>query len=379
MAGIGEKMKVYFDESGQTGCILPNRKGDFYNEKQRFFVLGGIICKNEADEILLCKKYKTFLNKYGITGELKGSDIMKRENNVVLMDFINTMIDTDHIYVCCYDKLFYLATLINTYFYPRNTMAENPIFYFTQASALAHENPEIFRKYCACNEIGTEEASIDFCRYVVEFPFQKIDSELNGYLAMAKLAVENGEAFDFPLPLGCYVNPSYTNIINMTAVGESVVALKLIYNITNSEIHIIHDRILEFENEFFDIMKPFQIDIQFKDSKNELLLQYADNVASIFRKCCTETVNIFENRKQWDSSSSWFPTVYSKLLQKMQYNNVKWVVSISDQILPLCVRDMFADNYPKELRNNSCFYKRFASYKQLILKNIASLNYTASL
>lgn len=379
MAGIGEKMKVYFDESGQTGCILPNRKGDFYNEKQRFFVLGGIICKNEADEILLCKKYKTFLNKYGITGELKGSDIMKKENNVVLMDFINTMIDTDHIYVCCYDKLFYLATLINTYFYPRNTMAENPIFYFTQASALAHENPEIFRKYCACNEIGTEEASIDFCRYVVEFPFQKIDAELNGYLAMAKLAVENGEAFDFPLPLGCYVNPSYTNIINMTAVGESVVALKLIYNITNSEIHIIHDRILEFENEFFDIMKPFQIDIQFKDSKNELLLQYADNVASIFRKCCTETVNIFENRKQWDNSSSWFPTVYSKLLQKMQYNNVKWVVSISDQILPLCVRDMFADNYPKELRNNSCSYKRFASYKQLILKNIASLNYTASL
>lgn len=372
-------MKIFFDESGQTGCIIPNKKDDFYNEKQRFFVLGGIICKTETDEILLCKKYKTFLNKYGITGELKGSDIMKRENNVVLMDFINTMIDADHIYVCCYDKLFYLATLINTYFYPRDAMAENPIFYFTQASALAHENPEIFRKYCACNEIGTEEASMDFCRYVIEFPFQKIDAELNGYLAMAKLAVENGEAFDFPLPLGCYVNPSYTNIINITAVGESVVALKLTYNITNSEIHIIHDRIVEFENEFFDTMKSFQVDIQFKDSKNELLLQYADNVASIFRKCCTETVNIFENRKQWDNSSSWFPTVYSKLLQKMQYNNVKWVVSISDQALPLCVRDMFADNYPQELRNDVCFYKRFASYKQLILKNIASLNYTASL
>lgn len=372
-------MKIYFDESGQSGCVLPNKKGDFYNEKQRFFVLGGIICKNETDEILLCKKYKTFLNKYGITGELKGSDIMKRENNVILMDFIDSMIDAEHIYVCCYDKLFYLATLINAYFYPRSTMIEDPIFYFTQASALAHENPEIFRKYCACNEIGTEEASMDFCRYVTKFPFQKIDAELNGYLEMAKLAVENGEAFDFPLPLGCYVNPSYTNIINMTAVGESVVTLKLTYNITNSEIHIIHDRIVEFENEFLDTMKPFQIDIQFKDSKNELLLQYADNVASIFRKCCTETVSIFENRKQWDSSSLWFPTVYSKLLRKMQYKNVKWDVSISDQILPLCVRDMFADNYPKELRNNSCFYKRFASYKQLILKNIASLNYTASL
>lgn len=165
----------------------------------------------------------------------------------------------------------------------------------------------------------------------------------------------------------------------MTAVGESVVTLKLTYNITNSEIHIIHDRIVEFENEFFDTMKPFQVDIQFKDSKNELLLQYADNVASIFRKCCTETVSIFENRKQWDSSSLWFPTVYSKLLRKMQYENVKWDVSISDQALPLCVRDMFADNYPQELRNDVCFYQLFAFYKQWVLKNVSSLNYTASL
>lgn len=220
---------------------------------------------------------------------------------------------------------------------------------------------------------------MDFCRYVTKFPFQKINAELNGYLEMAKLAVENGEAFDFPLPLGCYVNPSYTNIVNMTAVGESVVTLKLTYNITNSEIHIIHDRIVEFENEFFDTMKPLQVDIQFKDSKNELLLQYADNVASIFRKCCTETVSIFENRKQWDNSSLWFPTVYSKLLRKMQYKNVKWDVSISDQVLPLCVRDMFADNYPQELRNDVCFYQLFAFYKQWVLKNVSSLNYTASL
>lgn len=379
MARIGERMKVYFDESGQTGCILPNRKGNFYNEKQRFFVLGGIICKDEDDEAILCKKYRAFLDKYEIKGELKGSDIMKRENNVILMDFIDSMIDAEHIYVCCYDKLFYLATLINSYFYSRKTMIEEPVFYFTQASALTHENPEIFRKYCACNEIGTEEASMDFCRYVTKFPFQKIDAEVNGYLAMAKLAVEKGEAFDFPLPLGCYINPSYTNIINMTAVGESVGTLKLTYNITISEIHIIHDRIVEFENEFFDTMKPFQIDIQFKDSKNELLLQYADNVASIFRKCCTETVSIFENRKQWDNSSLWFPTVYSKLLRKMQYKNVKWDVSISDQVLPLCVRDMFADNYPQELRNDVCFYQRFAFYKQWVLKNISSLNYTASL
>lgn len=372
-------MRVFFDESGQTGCIIPNKKGSFYNENQRFFVLGGIICKNSEDEAMLCRKYKAFLDKHGIIGELKGSDIMKKENNAVLMDFLDSMVDNEHIYICCYDKLFYLATLINAYFFPRNVMNEDPIFYFTQASALTHENPELFRKYCECNEIGTETASMDFCRYVANFNFQKIDARLNGYLEMAKLAITNGEAFDFPLPLGCYLNPNYTNIINMTAVGESIVVLKLTYHIKNFEIHIIHDRIVEFENEFFDSMKPFNIDIQFRDSKDELLLQYADNVASIFRKCCSETVSIFESGKPWDISRSWFPTVYSKILQKLQYKNIKWDVSISDQVLPLCVQEMFADGFPVVLRNDNYFYQRFAWYKTWVLNNISSLDYTASL
>lgn len=372
-------MKVFFDESGQTGCIIPNKRGSFYNEKQRFFVLGGIICKSDEDEATLSEKYKAFLDKHGINEEFKGSDIMKKENNALLLDFLDSMVDDEHIYICCYDKLFYLATLINAYFYPRSVMNEEPIFYFTQASALAHEKPEIFKKYCECNAIGTEAASMDFCKYIVNYNFQKIDPELNGYIAMARLAIENGEAFDFPLPLGCYLNPNYTNIINMTAVGESIVVLKSIYNITNSEVHIIHDRIVEFENEFIDSMKPLGIDIQFRDSKDELLLQYADNVASIFRKCCSETVSIFESGKQWDSENSWFPTIYSKMLRKIQYKNVKWVVSISDQVLPLCVQEMFSEDFPGVLKNNRYFFKRFAENKEWVLSNIDSLDYSISL
>lgn len=372
-------MNVYFDESGQTGCIIPNKNGAFFNDKQRYFVLGGILCKDYSDELLMRQRYLSFLSKHGINGEIKGSDMMTKENNELLSDFIDTMLDDEHFYICCYDKIFYLATLINCYFYPRQLMNDDPLFYFTQASALTHESIELFLKFCECNAVGTDEASLDFCRYVANFNFQKIDPEYNGYSEMAKLALQDGIAFDFPLPFGCYINPNYTNIINMTALGETILAIKEKHGIPSSEIHITHDRISEFEEEFFDTSYSETIDLQFSDSKNEPLLQYADNVASIFRKCCTETIGLFTSGRQWNLSESWFPVLYAKILKKINYQNIKWDMAISDQVLPLCVEEMFDENYPIIMRNNTVFYKRFVWYKSKVLQNIESLNYDVEL
>lgn len=372
-------MKIFFDESGQTGCIILNKKGMLFDEKQRFFVLGGVICNDEQDEDNLRQKYRAFKIRHGIVGELKGSDMMKRENNLILMDFIDTMLDSEHFYICCYDKLFYIATLINSYFYPRQLMNDDPIFYFSQASALVHEDIALFFKYCECSAIGTDAASLEFCKYVTKFDFQKIDAELNGYLQMAKLVLEGGEALDFPLPFGSYLDPDYTNIINITALGETVLAVRLSRGIPVSDIHIVHDCITEFEKEFIDSFRGEPIDLQFKDSKNDDLLQYADNVASVFRKCCTETVNLFMRGEQWNPDSRWFPTLYAKVLGKVKYENIKWDVSISDQVLPLCVEEMFSENYPAILRNNTHFYKRFMWYRTRIMNNIASLNYDVGL
>ena len=372
-------MKVYFDESGQTGCIIPNKNGALFNDRQRYFVLGGILCKNPVDESILRQRYLSFLSRHGVNGEIKGSDMMTREHNDLLQDFIDTMLDEEHFYLCCYDKMFYLATLINCYFYPRQLMYEAPLFYFTQASALTHESSELFLKFCECNAIGTNEASLDFCRYIVDFNFQKVDSGCNGYYEMAKQALQKNEAPSFPLPFGSYVNPNYTNIVNMTALGETVLAIKARYGIPNAKLHIVHDRIEEFEKEFFDSFIEKNMTLQFSDSKSEPLLQYADNVASVFRKCCTETVALFRSGQQWRRSNRWFPCLYAKMLKKVSYGNIKWDVAISDQVLPLCVEEMFDVDFPEAMRNNAAFFKRFAWYKKRILQNIASQNYDVGL
>lgn len=371
-------MKLFFDESGQTGCIIPNKKGFLFERKQRYFVLGGILCKDPEDEAMMRQRYLSFLDKHGIEGELKGSDMMTRENNALLDDFVETMLDDEHFYICCYDKIFYLATLINSYFFPRQLMFDDPLFYFTQASALTHEDIAIFLKFCECNAIGTDESSMDFCRYVANFDFRKIDQEINGYSAMAKAVLREGTALDFPLPFGCYINPSYTNIINLTALGETILAIKQMLGIEVEGISIVHDHIKEFEKEFLDAFQITNVQLDFCDSKDDPLLQYADNVASIFRKCCTETIRLFMNRQQWDPDQNWFPTLYAKILRKISYTNVKWDMAISDQVLPLCVEEMFGEEYPIEMRNDQQFFVRFVGHKDTILQNIASLDYDVS-
>ena len=372
-------MKIYFDESGNTGCIIPNKNGAIYNDEQRHFVLAGIICKNSEDEHALSDRYISFKSKYHIQGEIKGSDMMKRENNTMLSDFVDNLIDDSHFYICCYDKIFYLASIITQYFFPRQLMEDDPLFYFTQASALTQEDISLFLKYCECNAIGTEQASLDFCKFVAGFDFKKIDSSLNGYVEMAKLVLDGGEAFDFPLPFGCYVKDDYTHVINLTALGESLLAIKEIYNVNTERIHIVHDHILEFENEFYDTLGKSKVHLEFKDSKDEVLLQYADNIASVFRKCCTETIKLFRCNQQWDVDKQWFPSIYSKILKKLSYKRIKWDTAISDQVLPLCVEEMFNDKFPIECRNNMFFYSRFMEYKDFVLKNILSLNYNADL
>ena len=50
-------MKIYFDESGNSGCIIPNKNGDLYNDEQRHFVLAGIICRDKEEEAELTERY----------------------------------------------------------------------------------------------------------------------------------------------------------------------------------------------------------------------------------------------------------------------------------------------------------------------------------
>ena len=179
-------MKVFFDESGQTGCVVPNKKGYLYRKNQRFFVLAGIVCQNDEEVKLMSDKYMSFLRKYGVSDrEFKGTELLKPENRRILDDFIENMMDDTHMFLCCYDKIFYLASMISMYFLGRETMIDQPLLYFRMQSALARENQRIFIEFCNALEDGSAEARRSFVKYMSEYPYEKIDLPNNIYVMAA--------------------------------------------------------------------------------------------------------------------------------------------------------------------------------------------------
>lgn len=373
-------MKLYFDESGQTGCVVPNKNGDLYRRNQRFFVLAGIVCQDEEDEQKLVAKYRTFLEKYEVDSEeLKGTELPKAENEKMLDDFIENMLDDRHIYICCYDKIFYLASMISTYFFDRQTMIDDPLLYFTQQSALTREEQRIFVEFCKAVEIGTSEARRKFVQFMAAYPYEKFDVNNNLYRISANTMLEffdeSEEMPEFPLPKGkgAYLNDNITHLINLNALGESLLVLRIIYGKEQDDMEICHDHIIEFENEFLDTMKGEHI--RFADSKSEILIQYADNVASVFRRIYTETTEVFGKGEQWEDNKQFYPRKLSRIMQKITERNIKFVTAISDWVLPIAVAVQFDKKTPKAAYNNTDFMKLFLLIKDRVLENIVSMDY----
>ena len=140
-------MKVYFDESGQTGCVLLNK--EMLNFKQQpIFSLGAVIVKDETDENEMLKKYREFKNKFNILGEIKGSELTTRERNEELLYFIGKILDSEHFAVNIYDKRFYLSTLLLLSLMGNVFHDEFPVHFYEISSQLAFEEDNFFVEYC---------------------------------------------------------------------------------------------------------------------------------------------------------------------------------------------------------------------------------------
>lgn len=104
-------MKIYFDESGQSGCVL--QREDLLNfREQPTFAIGALVVKNEKNAKKILQKYHEFKQKFNITEEIKGTDLLTKKYNDELNYFLNNIVDSSHYYVLIYDKKFYISTLL---------------------------------------------------------------------------------------------------------------------------------------------------------------------------------------------------------------------------------------------------------------------------
>ncbi len=374
-------MKIYFDESGQTGCVLlKNNMLNFNN--QPIFAIGAVIVKDDNDEKFLLDKYKKFKEKFGIYGEIKGSELTTRDKNEELNYFLENTLDSEHFVVNFYDKKFYLATLLELALLGREFQQTFTIQFYDVASQLSFESDDFFVEYCKYIEKPSPERFHEYLVYLKNYDYKYVTAEYNGIklTAQAILDGKNEKLFynDF-LTFGWYENDKIANLINLNALSELISFVKMDTKEQNSEIEYIHDKINGFESTMKSELLQFGINISFPHEKEPELLQLADNIASIYCHAYVKMKTLFSKKKEWDESSQWDMSLLSQLLSIIKHENIKFTVPIPDWAAALCIENMYSPSYPKAMRKNIFFNPMYLHKQQEISMHIATFQSKLSL
>lgn len=350
-------MKIYFDESGQSGCVI--QKNDLLNFRtQPTFAIGALVIPSETEEKVLLAKYDRFKYKYGILGEIKGSDLLTRARNRELAYFLKHILDDRHFFVILYDKRFYLSTLILHGLIGIEYQQEMINHFYEQATFLALQKDDFFLEYLRYIESPSPESFHAYLSYIVNYEYQMYDVKENAVVAMASKILEahiEDKCYDDFLSFGWYENPKLTNVINLNALSELIYFIKAELNFKNQSVTYIHDHILEFEDTFESELKDCGIEVVFADSKDEPLLQVADNAVSILRHAYDRMITACKAERQWEESSAWDMKLLASVVNKMTVGHIKFTVPLCDWSVALCISQMFTLDYPPSRRNKMAF------------------------
>lgn len=117
------------------------------------------------------------------------------------------------------------------------------------------------------------------------------------------------------------------------------------------------------------------MNLDFVDSEKEELIQLADNAVSIFAKCVNEVILRIEEKRMWDSDSQWIMEQYSKVINKVNINNIKFTMPLQNWASTLCVKEMFKAGYSKKRRNNLFFNDMYTRCMEVVMLDTYTKNF----
>lgn len=369
-------MKIYFDESGQSGCVL--QKEDLLNfQKQPTFAVGAVVVPTKQTDKSLVDKYNHFKEIFGIVGEIKGSDLLTKAWNDELEYYIKNILNRYHFFVLIYDKRFYISTLLLLSLIGFEYQHTLPEHFYQQATMLSYQKDDFFIRYLKYIENpGVEEFS-KYLKYLIDYEYIFDEGLENAIVTMAKRIIAEGiedKCYDDFLTFGWYDNPKITNLINLTALSELIYFIKSQIDISNEEIVYVHDHIKEFEYTIQTELRNHGIDVAFADSKNEIMLQIVDNAVSIFRHAYDKGIAHIRVKEAWESQSEWDMKLLSRIIRKLSSKHISFTVPLSDWAAALCTEIMFSPKYPKKFRNNIHFNHYYQDNLIRIYYSIMSAN-----
>ena len=364
-------MRLYCDESGNTGCLTSKGKEVSLGEvPQTHFVTGAVAVANEADEKAIMRHYREYKQHCGYNDglELKGSSLMTRAMNCELESFINDMLDSVHFRVCLYDKRFYEATAIMIAFLGSEMRKAFPSQFYYEANELTLKGGDVFGAYASYSNNFDKQNSMLLVRALLESDFAA-DYPESMCVTMAR-ELEDRDDYTVLMrtdaPIDCYCNENYQNLINVSSLTELVLAECLLNGVDPAAIAVVHDESKEFEEEYKMALGLLGCSIDFRSSERSLGVQLADNLATIFFHVVRDAVRIFKEKREWQADSEWILKTAAHLIKAIDPTNIKFVLPFCDWAMLLTVAEMFDDSFPYECRGNICFNAIYSDKLRLI-------------
>lgn len=350
-------MKIFIDESGQSGCVL--QKADLLNfQKQPTFAIGAVVVRDENAEQKIVSKYMEFKSKYDIQGEIKGNELLTRSRNEELNYVLKEILDRYHYYVLLYDKRFYISTLLLLALLGPEYQYTIPVHFYQQATMLSQQNDDFFVAYLKYIEHPNSTSFSEYLHFLIRYNYMNFEGSENAVVEMARRIVESGiedKCYDDFMTFGWYDNPKIANLINLNALAELVFFIKSELNVSNNNVVYIHDHILEFEDTIIAELKGFGINIEFADSTKEPMLQVADNAVSILRHAYDKAIGHIRDKQMWEEESEWQLKLLSRVIRKISISHINFTLPVCDWAAAITVVTMFTPRYPKKYRNNFHF------------------------
>lgn len=327
---MNKKRKIYVDESGNNGPIEYDFEKDRLNYDQRYFSLCFFIPKE--DDQYYIEKYGKFKKKYlgNEDNVIKGTTLMTRDYNEALEIFIKEFINDEEFYVNLYDKKFLMITHMAYCVFGAGHRIEAPIAHYLYIDILINQKDSYFRKFFeviqSCNQDKTKELIKYMIEYDYEIQTQEQQENLIWMRELLKFYIKEEKAIELITEeLSDYRGNALISP-NLQALGENILVLKdENKNLKNKDIEFIHDRNSFVEKYLSDFLP--NLNISFENNKENIMLQIADNVASILNKLQKEILSrkyyiIPKIRKCWHFKQ------FRNISARLGTSNIKYCLDV---------------------------------------------------
>ncbi|MGL5268231.1 MAG: hypothetical protein ACRC8P_00450 [Spiroplasma sp.] len=343
-----KQIKIFIDESGNTGQIkinIKNRKFNYGNN--RYITLGMLFLDSERVEQELITKYKNFRKKFKINTELKGNDLLIRENNNKLDYFLENMVN-ESFFAISLDKKYFICMEILHLLY--NLDAKVQRLKHLIASSLVDEDDKFFSQYIFLLENPTNEQLYNFLNFLIKHKYKEnFDKKYREEIISRCIFLLDNKNYlkivkNIQNPLINIKGKKYYHVPNFDLI---IHGLDTIFNFSenpfqrvNNEIILYHDNMEELKfylEEKFNCLEPFlginvKFKLQFLDSDN-LLIQLIDNFTSIFNKLVKTVLTEKNITLNFFTNNLWSFKKISVLLKKISLNNINCFFPLEDKIL----------------------------------------------